>query len=298
MRILALGPELRSPSEAVNFTGVFALNLRRQFLARGIEVEFKARPPIEEAERLLELSTGGFDHLIAFGSRYFSRVPATIVRKLSSRWRGAVCQFHDSSMVAPKAHADLTFAIRGHNDDWNKVIGWAADPELCKPTQSDDALAILIDHPDYAPLHRRTPDVSEDILSQVEAFQASSLWRSRYSAVHVDVLTSPKNGNAKVPHDRVCDQYGRAHVFLLTHAESVGLSVIESATAGVLPVLPLGYVDHQLLKTVRRVEYQSAVPWPDILSAIDVTASRQKALKQTWANVASRVLEGLANFRK
>jgi hypothetical protein len=294
MKILAIGNEINSPSQITSFSGVYTYYLRRELAGRGIGIKFSKRPDKTDAERYYSKLEIDFDHVIAFGSRHFNRLPGKIARDVSKRIRGAVCQFNDSPLR--DSNADLTFVCKGAADAKNKVIGWAADPELCLPRQSRDVLHILIDHRDYV---EGRGDIFDAVVNDAESFKESELWRRQFKSVEIATLGSPKhNPRERMPFDELCAEYSKAHLFLLTHPESVGLSVIESAMAGALAVVPNGFMDKGLVNSVRRIEYNRAIPWPLVMKKIDLEASRGRAMKQTWAGVAGRVLAALKDFRK
>lgn len=253
------------------------------------------RPDLQSADRYYdELDVADFDHIIAFGSRHFQRLPGKIWRKLSRRIRGAVCQFNDGGIIG-EPQAGITFTFKESSKPRHHVIGWAADSDLCQSKQSEDALTILVDHPDYV---SGRGDITPAIMNDVNEFRTSSVWKGRFHKVDVRTLSSPKGDGKKIPFDELCEEYSRAHLFILTHPESVGLSVIETATAGALAVVPYGFMPSDLLSTIRHVEFNGRIPWPKVMAKIDPQASRARAMKETWFNVTDRMLGALREFRR
>jgi hypothetical protein len=74
--------------------------------------------------------------------------------------------------------------------------------------------------------------------------------------------------------------------------------VLETAMAGALPVVPKGFVRRDRLATVRHIEHVGQVPWSDVLDRIDIAASRDVAVKNTWSAVAARMLVYFDHFRR
>lgn len=241
-----------------------------------------------------------FDHIIGFGFRHFGRKydPAA-VKALRSTVQGALCQFED--FPCENSAVDLVFACRDSTPrqgrTWapHAVIGWAADPEICRSAQSNDCLGLLIDHHDYG-LER--PDVTQSIKEDIERLRASGTWRRGFRAMSVDVLTSPRVGGPDLPFDEIAKKYATAHAFFVTHTETVGGSVIEAATSGALIVTPHGFIDHSLLRTVRHLSYIGNIPWAKVLGAIDPKASREIAARQSWWGVAVKIVAALQGFKK
>lgn len=281
MKVLALGSLPASPSEISEFSGVHAYYLNREFAKQGVTLTWEPRPPIVDATKL---RVHAFDHVIAFGLRYFEKLPAETIGSLKRRANGKLCEFSDGTIAAPKA--DLTFASKGPERPRNTVIGWAADPELCCSGQDKNVLRILIDHPDYV---KGRGCRAEEIINDAKRFAKES-----DREVIINVLGTPKGTpSQELPFPAMCAEYSTAHVFLVTHPESVGLTVIETATAGALVVTPKGFIDANLLRTVRHVTYEDAIPWTFVMEKINPGASRAKAIEQTWEKVATRMVEAL-----
>ena len=311
MKLLLIAPEIKRRSAVNNFSGVWSWYLSEELKRRGIELRFGAplhaskRAPANIIAHYRNLDIDGIDHILALGTRYFERVPRECGQILMSRFGGAVTQVHDAGR--PETSCDCTFTLRSdRNNEHNHYVGWAADHETIRPAQIPGELRILVDHPDYGTVR---PDHSEKIATECLAFVRSGVWRDSYSSVRlrrlvdgaIEDITSGAVGPYRrkpVSFEEVCAEYSKTHLFMVTHPESVGLTVLETAMAGALPVVPSGFIQRDRLATVRHFEHTGGIPWGDVLDRIDIAASRGTAIKNTWAAVAARMLVYFKNFRR
>jgi len=317
----------QNPRDILSFSGVWAFYLPRELQRCGVEIVRSPllRPnkigPAEIIEHYRSLPLDGVNHVLALGLRYFSTLPPEAGITLRSRLGdGCLAQLHDGSLL-DGTPADCTFTVRddGHyhplgspNDRHERHqrfahhLGWAADPELCRPMQDERTLTILVDHPTFV---ANSADLTLHVLLNVRELVRSGKWRSRFTDVRIrqfvdsDIIDiDPENFSVRpynrqgVPYPRACEEYSRAHIFLPTHRESVGLSVIEAATAGALVVSPTGYIPKDRISTVRHIEYENAIPWDAVLKSIDVNASREMAIRNSWPAIAEKVIAYFLGF--
>lgn len=302
-RLLVITRPYSSPSDLSSYGDQYSYFLQQEMRARSVEiVPVRRGPPAGQA--LMALPLEEFDGLLGFGIRCinkdFTKSDLAPIRK---RLSGPIAQI--AEFPPTESHADLTFVSKVHLPKQNHkyppwhLIGWAADHNICRPEQEPGGpLRILFDHADYNPTRR---DLSAQFAKQAKRLAQDErlLQRAGYTSVDLDCLTTPKGGAERVPFTEIAKKYNRAHLFFMTHGESVGMSVIEAATAGCLVVTPRGFMDKVLLDTVRHIETADAnVPWEKVLRQIDPKASRDKATLQSWGNVADRVLTGFQEFRK
>jgi hypothetical protein len=305
MRLLLLGNEVRDLAEVHNFSGVYSYFLARALREAGAEVVFADPRPDAAAYLLLDLD--GVDHVLGMHSRHFDRAPAECLAVLRGRFRGAVTQLADRPLRHQRV--DCTFTARDDKGiPTNHCIGWAAEPDVCRPAQRPGEMMILIDHPDYVP--DRGWDRSVEVKRQVlRLIQSPALWSRRFDCVTAfeiaDGAIVPCCFDGEQPFTRrhmpypdACAAYGRASLFLVTHRESLGLTVLETALCGALPVVPKGFIQPDRLATIRHVEYEGAIDWPAVLDMIDVEASRELAMANSWARVAGRMLEWFESYRR
>lgn len=280
---------------------------------RGVELDYS--PPVhlsgmtdqEVIRHYRKLDLSEYDHILALGTRYFERIPETVGKELMLRFDGAVTQVHDAGRPVP--FCDCTFTLRSDRlNDFNYYVGWAADHEMIVPRQNPDELRILIDHPDYSN-DRHLSDISSRIIEDCQRFIKSGEWKKKYKSVSLrriadggieDVSSSsvPLYQRKAIPFAEVCDEYSKTHLFMVTHPESVGLSVLETAMAGASVLAPVGFIQPDRLNTVRAIKFHGTVPWEHALNHINIKASRRKALENTWSKVTARMLVYFKNFSR
>lgn len=303
MRLLLLGQELKNLAEVHNFSGVYSYFLARALREAGAEVVFADPPPNAVAYLLLDLK--GVDHVLGLHNRHFTYAPRECLAVLRGRFRGAVTQL--SGRPLQFQPVDCTFTARDDRGlPRNLCIGWAADPDICRPAQRPGELCILIDHPDYVD---RGLDRSAVIKRQVRDFVGMvDLWSQRFFWVKVfeiangtigpaDLETVRPFNRGHIPYPEACGAYGRASLFMVTHRESLGLTALETALCGALPVVPNGFIQRDRLRTIRHVEYSGAIDWSTVLAHIDPELSREVAMDNSWQALAGRMLEWFRGFR-
>jgi len=321
MKILVLYPGKMpaGPEQIECFSDVWVYYLSTE-LKRHAQVDLQKIPTVSSDTMLIDwaqnLDVGGYDAVIALGLRYFSTVPReageTLRKKLNGK--GLLCQIHDGSRL-DNDPVDLTFTLKDDSDrypfgtdanryvrhrSYNEYIGWAADPEINKPEQDLKNLRILVDHTNYGP---NPIDHTEKILKDIKSFIDSGAWRFQWKSVTVRRFDSggaidvdfnnihdiKKYDRRAIPFTEICKEHGQAHVFCVTHPESVGLVVLETAMAGALSVVPVGFVPRDRLDTVRAIEYQDQIPWADVLEKINPAESRRLAMENSWSAVCKRI---------
>jgi hypothetical protein len=272
------------------------------------------------------LDLAGVDHILGLGIRYWSFLPrecGEALRKRLGRYQ-SLAQVHDSTLL-DKTPADVTFALKDRSSDFPPgagkigrrhqlyqrhtcLVGWAADSALCHPNQQDDELTILVDHPTFA---FTSVDVTLSTLMNLrELVRNPKLWSDRFRSIRVrqfvdhevvdvdltaELMVKPYNRKG-IPYVEACREYSQAHVFMVTHSESVGQTVVETATAGALVLAPEGFIAEDRLATVRHHKWTRFIRWEEVLPQIDVQASREMALENSWASIANRMVNYFKNF--
>ena len=263
-----------------------------------------------------DLDIKNYRAVIALGLRYFSSVPKSIGEKLRERMspHGFLCQIHDGSRL-DNDPVDINFTLKDESDrypfdaeanryvrhhSYNAYIGWAADSDINRPDQDNNVLRILVDHTNYGP---NPVDRTKDILLDIREFAKSLAWKKRWGDIQVRRFDSgrvvdvdldnigeiERYDRTAIPFTDICREHGQAHVFCVTHPESVGQVVLETAMAGALTVTPKGFIPIDRLATVRHLEYEGAINWNLVLSNINPGLSRKVALENSWSRVARRI---------
>lgn len=317
MKILVLPAKRHfSIDEIKNFSGLWQHYLIREFqkagheviCEQGADVRWPKQDIVAHFEKVARRIRGaGIDHALGL-SRHFTRIPevcASIIRREIS---GCVSQVHDCPVANPSTDVTFSIAAVGRFAEGHHHIGWAADDELLTPKQADKELRILIDHP----LYHAGMDTTDAISRQALSYAASRAWRGfGFESIKIrrlcdgGVMTvakdspAPKFSREHIPFKKLLEEYNKAHLFLPTHRESLGLTVLETAMAGALPVCAAGYIRPDLLDTIRAFTYEGVtVPWDDAIRAIDIKASRAAAIKNNWTAVAGRILKYFEGFKR
>jgi hypothetical protein len=321
MKLLVVGPDLKDFRKVKNFTGVQAFYLARELRKRGVELCFVDGKAKEPLKYLAEIDGQGCDHVLALGLRWFTHQPVGCAALLQMKVKGAVTQLHDGLVhqyLYEHMHGvDCTFTFRDDSTrtrEWERFatkyhyIGWAADPELLYPEQKPDKLRILIDHPYYK---NGTPDITQGVTADVIMFARSHMWAEfNFEGIRVRRLV---NGGAEdvdlndgttrqfdrqhVPFADIVSEYRKAHIYCVTHKESVGLTCLELAYCGAMVVASHGLIYQDRLDTIRHVTYEGVrAPWSQVLAAINIKASAEVAREQTWDKVADRMLAWFGSY--
>jgi hypothetical protein len=257
-----------------------------------------------------------YDAIVTLGLRFYSKISADTTRLLRNRFSGILCQTHDGSRLNYDP-VDITFTFKDDtermsaNAGWyrrhvgnNEYIGWAADSELNSPRQSTTDLRILIDHTNYGV---NETDLTAEVLNEVNKFVKSDLWKPHYQSVSVRRFDSAKvvdvdfsnlsyekyDRSKTMPLSVISKEHSAAHVFCVTHPESVGLVTLETATAGAFVVAPKDFIPNDRLKTIRHYEWQRFINWQHVLNSIDIGASRAVAINNNWATTASKLVAAI-----
>jgi uncharacterized ubiquitin-like protein YukD len=261
------------------------------------------------------LEVDQYDAIITLGLRFYSKISKETTALLRDRFAGLFCQIHDGTRLDHDP-VDVTFTFKNDNNRllenpgwharhkrYNEYMGWASDPTINTPQQDPQVLRILVDHTNYG---NNETDLTLEVLKEIKRFVNSGIWENRFDSVSVrrfdsgqvvDVdlenLQIERYDRTAIPFSEITKEHCAAHIFCVTHPESVGLVVLETAMAGALPVVPKGFIPKDRLDTVRHVEWEKFIAWKKVLSKLDPAASRNKALHNTWDAVASRIHRAL-----
>lgn len=331
MKVLIFSPPPPKRVEGIkNFGAVWAYYLPSELERLGAEVVRldSLRHQSLTKEQLIryheDLDITGIDHILGLGIRYWSFLPAECgeaLRKRLGRYQ-SLAQIHDSTLL-DRTPADVTFALKDRSGEYPPgsldngferyqrhtcLVGWAADSELCQPNQPEDELRILVDHPTFT--HTSTDVTLSILLNLRELVQKPELWIDRFKTIRIrqfvdnavvdvdvtgELVVKPYTRKG-IPYVEACKEYSQAHIFTVTHTESVGQTVIETATAGALVVAPKGFIAADRLATVRHHQWSRLIRWDKVLPQIDVQASRSLALQNSWTDIAKRMIDYFENF--
>jgi hypothetical protein len=257
------------------------------------------------------------DHLIctvgATGITTFSkRLNRDVRDTLRPSVKGYITEMSDHYFF-PEIKSDMLFSmtpITTAAASCAKYIGWGADDTVLYPEQPGGRLNILVDHsyyglenPDTAHNH---PDMSKIIMEGLKLYYQKNknvrVVQLRNEGLTEIDMEKPytvqvfDRGN-QVPYPEICKVYNSSHIFIVTHGESLGISVIESAMAGSHIMAYCGAIKPTLIDPLSHSFYDPSDPQSVsravekfVISGVKPIDVRQKALKWTWGNSIQRLL--------
>jgi uncharacterized ubiquitin-like protein YukD len=311
MKVLVMCPGTIAPTkEKINcFSQVLNYYIPRA-LSNIVDCDTIAFPnekDLEGCKKAFEnLNLDSYDAIITTGLRFYSKIPNQYFQILRNKFKGPICQTYDGSRGLADP-VDITFTSKNNispqHSHKNVSMGWAADHELNYPNQSLTDLRILIDHTNYG---GNKIDSTVDIIKQVKKFVDSNLWKKKWNSVSVrrfcngkivDVDFNDLNietyNKTVIPITEISKEHCEAHVFIVTHPESLGLVALETALAGAYVVCQKNYISQDRLNTIRSYTHEGNINWRYVLDSINPKESRKKALENTWENLAKRIVNEL-----
>lgn len=284
------------------------------------------------------LANENYDFAICCDQRsLFAREPL-FAEILRDRTRGAIAVVSDNCNHV--GEEDLLFysvpdsletspAANAQRDKISKCkyTGWAADPKLCYPEQAahPTTVRILLDHSYYGTsaikLHSAI-DLSIAIIQEtcrmiksnqhrvVNGKEVSFLAR-RFISGGVETLDINNPwfdvyNRQGLSYPEACREYRQADVFVVTHKESMGLSVLEAAMSGALILVPNHFIKKSLISDLNHIAFDANtaadecdpsaiinIPWKEVMRSLDPEKSRRLAMKYTWQKTVGRMLKHL-----
>lgn len=306
-----------------NFSHVIAHYLKQELLKdKDIVLKYYKLPSkfhsltlSQQLEEFKKIDLKGVNHIIGLAVRFFSRVKYDAVNYLASNISGLVTQTYERPRSDIKIFT-FCFSSLEEKNPYYLRIGWGADPRFCYPQQNPEVLTLLIDHS-----NRGNPvDLSEKLSKAVYEFSKdknklanlNKKYNKNFKKIEVlrfsneefiEILNENNiqkkvnntyNLGKRISYPEFSSAYGKAHVFFVTHPESLGLSVLESAMSGALVVSPNSYINKDRLDIVRHIKIKDVnINWDEIFSKINIEESRNKVLDQTWENAFKKMINYL-----
>lgn len=200
-----------------------------------------------------------------------------------------LCQVSDYPFSSNRA--DITFSTKVTNGT-NKChyIGWGADPSYYESKQDNDGvIKILLDHTHYVAGEYDNTSYILDTLRNVPNIEVKRIGSGKLLDMDDPVEVYDRTG---LPNNIYRDVLSKTHIFMPTHSESVGLSVLEAAMSGCLIVSQKGFIFQDRLDTVNHVTYVGGrLKLEDAVKSLNPIANRNKAMDNTWTNVFDRMME-------
>lgn len=314
MKITLIGQPVESPDKINSFSTMWMYNLPLCLVNNGAEITFFPRLKSDEnshdwALRLIAHSEG-CDAIVAPGVRYFSTIPTEVCNFLRKEFKGIVSHIYDASML-DSPHVDLTLTIMDSKHQYldnfdrlkrhlsnNAYIGWAADHEKFKPNKGEK-LRIFIDHSsfDYSRIDY-TLTAMMNLHRIPVPFEARTL--SNEGLIDIDInniIVKPFNRKS-VSADAFANELNEAHIFICTHPETLGQTVIEAAMAGCFILTPPNAIPENRIKLVNHMVYNGKIDWEMAIKSVNPTENRKLALKHVWDYVGKRMIIALSDHQK
>ena len=239
------------------------------------------------------------DHAISCEQRTFANRHVACIRKLRERVTGCVATICDNNEIT--SHEDVVFyAVPAREKPGSKYIGWAADGDLIHPAQASvydrRYLRFLVDHAyhgTHPSVQDRTPQIVAEIMSWVDSHPDLDVFVRQFTTEGpVTLPTTANDRGYSCGYLGAVAEYCKADVFFVTHAESLGLSVIEAAMAGALIVTPQEFIRPQLLADIPHHCYSGKPNWDLILDHIDPLGIRASVAKYNrWREIAEIMIK-------
>ena len=290
---------------------LYSYFLRKEFDKLGVET-IPCRDGGFDVNNYKNFKIPDCDHILSVEQRgwynrqkYVNFPLEDLVRK---HIKGKICTICDHNILV--GYEDLLFyatPMKPHQESKPKtvLVGWAASPEVCFPEKDPDILRILIDHSYYGnPEKPGVPDrdISDSIIRSCLNFSKKSEKKvilRRFISNGVETIKDESfkkdiYNRSGIPYPEACEEYRKADIFIVTHPESLGISVIESAMSGALIIVPFKYIKIFLTEDLLVYTFdpgQGEIDWDVVISMLNIEEAREKALKHSWNHVASMMLE-------
>lgn len=246
-----------------------------------------------------------FDHCIVTPPRGcdFSR---PYIRLIKQKVRGKMYSLCENNKKV--VSEDTLFYMLGKPNPRSIRTYWGCDFELLLPEKEEGMINILMDHQYYGP--RNSDIFRRDVSAKyVDSILALKQTRQDVNAVQIGCgRVFPIVPGYKVQRFvQVCGldfrsmykEYNKANIFMITHPESFGFSIVESAAAGALIVTPAGYLHPELLKLVHHVIIDpNNIDWNKVFSAININKSVTLARRFSYHNLAEALHKDIESLIK
>lgn len=249
------------------------------------------------------------DHLFGINLRQWSYYPSDKVAIIKSKIKGKLFQFYDSGSRREPTDINFSFLDQGiiKNKTYEDVyVGWSADPDTfyINKSKDDKTLNILIDHSHFSANKTEGYEMSDEIATQCNMFANSTQMLEIFNRNNNTTFTSVKvrrlvsggvedldltnkvnlnYSHTSVGQQHLADEYAKAHIFIATHKESLGMCILESAMSGCFVISPKGFIkEHQVLQHVNNYTFKTNIEWQNIVNAINPTENRDNVVHWSW----------------
>lgn len=289
--------------EDINGTGkLYSYYLRKEMDKRGIETipcrGLGVNESDDKYEKLINIPKG--DHLISVEQRGITtrKQHPCVLKRMRESISGKITSICDNNILI--GDEDLLFyAVPAPEKPKSIYVGWAVDHSMCFPQKDPNVLRILIDHSLY--VANNNVDCSIPIFKDVMNF--ANLYKERPVIVRrfisggietCDANSKPEIYNRKGLNFRdAAAEYRKSDIFIVTHPESMGLSVLESAASGALVLSQEGFIKPELINDLNHLIYRGNIPWGVVLKMINHKESYTRTLKYNWSGIVDKMIKEL-----
>tara|TARA_A100001234_G_scaffold220800_1_gene234640 strand:- start:58 stop:1839 length:1782 start_codon:yes stop_codon:yes gene_type:complete len=261
-----------------------------------------------------------FDHAIFIVNRVSDLYPPELFVNVRKKLRPGGKLFslddHDKNIV----HEDMRFCatITSPNSDVDKKkqVFWGADSDIFYSDKDEDTLRILLDTWHFEERKwDRTREILQSAIDNVELFDLEKIGKK-----NIEIIAWGSTGPeifscdddierlvripARIRFDDMVDLLSSTDIFMVTHSESMGLTILEAAVSGCLVAIPtplegdreIGhFIKRDLASTIPHFEYSMNEgkvdpPWNEMLEHIDSKAIRKDSIDLDWSSVARRMI--------
>jgi len=296
---------IQKPTDAISTEDIFGTGqlysyyLRKEMVKRGIETVPCRCPSVNAGVKEYEaLTIPKGDHLISVEQRgiYLRKQHPILLKKMKESISGKITTICDNNEVIGAEDA-LFYAVPASPKPKSIYVGWAVDHSVCFPQKDPNVLRILIDHSYYGA--NSNTDLSipifKDVMNFANEYKERPVIVRRFISGGVetcDANSKPEIYNRSgLTFKDACAEYRQADIFIVTHQESMGLSVLESAAAGALVITPHGFIKQSLLHDLNHLTFQRGIPWKTALNMINHEESYKKTLKYNWSDVVDKMIK-------
>jgi glycosyltransferase involved in cell wall biosynthesis len=310
------------PRTLFNWSTVYAYSLIQAFNRLGNEVEIENIYEIIKGESP-RLGGKKFNHALVvvnnaskdFGAKLFDNIrnlllPGGLIGLMSDHDHGI--EFEDVRFCATVIYPE-------EQDPRVHQVYWGCDPDFLIPEKDESCLTILLDswwHLEEKK-YDRTPEILEACLEYAESSEKYIRGREEIKILAwgnngIEEFQSGENDKLvrrpiRIGFEELMRNLRRADVFMVTHSESMGLTILEAAMAGCVVVIPVPanpnpdvsrWIRSDLSETIPHVEFSHRaeekieIPWDEISDRMDSSNIRGETIEFTWERVAERIIEG------
>lgn len=294
----------------------------------GVYVEFE---DIEEARqgsfsRLKEDSY--FDHALFIVNRVSDRFGESLFDNVRSRIRknGKIytiddqddgIRFEDVRFCAIKKEPEIM-------PERKKQIFWGVDNTIFNNHKDEETLRVLLDTWHFQERKwDRTKEILKSALVELKNINLESIGKKRVEIIawgpegpeifsEKGDLDRLKRIPPRVSFFEMVELLSISDIFMVTHSESMGLTILEAAVSGCLVAIPvpakneekLGhFIKQDLTSTIPHFSYPMTdselnPPWNEIIQLLDPHKIRESCIDLNWNAVSIRMIEEFKQIKK